>query len=533
MSRRLWTLALAVGLLTATACGLPGKLHDKAESLKSRIEREDEAVEVKAGQLASFLADDDNAYLAVYAERESWAGRFDEARTELGHARAIAGDELGPLLEADRSDDEALVEEQLGRLAGSLDRVVLSARKPAQRAAFLADVRDRAPEIVRGSAAATETARAELQALRAEVERGAADYPEKAEDLGERLAAVRRTTDEATESQRLAEAELGVLERGSRDEADLAVLGDSATAVLAGAAAVAASDRDIRQKVGELYRSYSKTLLDMKEEATVSIGRTSWNESVDFARETEAIFKVRAAPEDLDVLDAWGDRPIATISSFFGRTSLNVAIDQRLWDSFRIDPLVSFPRGDDSAEFWIGDTEALYFHRYAVVENDEQRETDWEPVSEAVYEEHYDDLGMDIVAKPYGMYEDEALHEAAPPGMAYVGNPKYGRWEEDEQGRRRWSWGQSFLFYYLVFGGPRHHYYHRDWNHYRGYRGRSAWYGSNSTRADYGTYGSRTRKSARYAGSGFAGAGGFAQADRSIRGAGPRGRGGGPGGGGK
>ncbi len=521
--------ASAAALLLLSGCGLPDEVVKQAESLGSRIDREAEAVDTKAGELERFIEDEDRDWLRPYQEREDWARSFAEARSEIGHARGLFAAEVAPRLEADRADDEAALREQLTRVRGSLDRAVELAREPARRAAFLQDVRDRAPELVRDGERALAEARSASRALATEVDRAARDYPLKAEDLAGRLAAVERTTAEASDSQEVAERELRAMGRG---DADLAQLGDSAVAVVAAAATVASRDAEVRQKISELYRSYSKTLIDMKEVGTIEIGRTSWNESYDFPRETEVRFKVQVSPEDLESFEAWGDRPIAKLSSFFGRVSLNVAIDRRLWDSLRIDPRTRMPRGDDSAEFWVGESTALYHHRYTIVEGSESRETDWEQVSEETYEEHYDDLGMDIVAKPYGMYEDETLREAAPPGMAYVGNPKYGKWENDAQGRRHWSFGQSFLFYHLMFGGRRHHYYYNDWNHYRGNRA-GGWYGRDPARATYGTYGSRTRDSSRYASTGFARGGGFRRADRSVRGAGSRGRGGGPGGGGK
>jgi hypothetical protein len=476
MTLRLRALAALVALLVS-GCGLPDDVVQLAEGLASRIERETEAIEAKAGELENFIREENREWLRPYQEREEWSRSFEEAQSEIGHARALYTAEVAPRLEADRADDEAALREQLTRMRGSLDRAAELARAPARRAAFLKDVKDRAPELVREASAALAGASGASRALAAEVDRGARDYPEKAEDLAGRLAAVRKTNDEAASRQRIAEAELGAMGRGS---ADLAKLGDSTTAVIAAAATVAAADGALRERVSELYRSYSRTLLDMKEEGVVEIGRTSWNEAVDFPRESERRFSVQVSPEDLESLETWGDRPIASLSSFFGRSNLKVAIDRSLWDTLRIDALAGMARGDNSAEFWVGESSALYYHRYAIVEGDESRETDWEQVSEATYEEHYDDLGMDIVAKPYGMYEDEALREAAPPGMAYVGNPKYGKWENDAQGRRHWSWGQSFLFYYLVFGGPRHYYYHNDWTHYRGHRGGGGWYGRDS-----------------------------------------------------
>ncbi len=517
--------SLASGLV---ACGLPEDLRTRAESLAERIDRESEAVDSRSQALSRFLAEEQHAHLRRYAEGEDWSAHFDEARGEIDHGRSLFETEVAPLLESDRAEDETSLRGQLTRLTASLDRAAELVREPASRAAFLEDVRLHGGDQLSEARAAVAAATAAADDLEGEVARAAVEYPAKAEDLAGRIAAVRRNRDETNAQLEVAEDELPGLARG---DANLARLGDATAAAAAGAAALGVAEAALRGRVAELYRSYSKTLVDMKQEGAVEIGRTSWNDAYDFPRETETRSWVDVSPEDLETLEAVGDRPIAKLSSFFGRKSLTIEIDQRLWDALRVDAVAGLPRGDDSAEFWVGDSRARYYHRYAVVEGETSQETDWQEVSEEVFEDNYDDLGMDILAKPYGLYEDEALREAAPPGMAYVGDSRYGQWEEDAQGRRQWAWGQNFLFYYLLFGGPRHHYYYNDWGRWnRDYRGRSAWYGANDS---YGTYGSRTRNSPRYAGSGFGRSGGFGRADRSIRGAGPGGRGGGPGGGGK
>ncbi len=527
-------IGVALGALScALGCGgLSDAIVEQAETTRARIEREAADVDSRVEKFSAFAEDSDNAFLRIYIDREGWGDRFDEARTELEHTRTVYEAEIAPRLKANRTEDEAVVGEQLSRIRTSLDRVAEIAREPAKRAAFLKDARDRAPEIVSAGAVKLAEASAALRSLEVEIARVSSDYAEKREDLAGRRAGLGQLESDARASQAVAEREAAGIAAGT---ADLAAFADAGTAVVTRSEEALAGDVALRAKMKELYRSYSKTLLDMKEENIIQIGRTSWNESYDFPRETEVLFKVEVQEETLGALESWGDRPIGSIGSSWGRSSLNVAIDREVWDSLRIDPVARFPRGDSRAEFWVGESESKYYHRYALVEGDESSETDWEEVTEETYGDYYDDLGMDIVSKPYGSYEDEVLTEAAPAGMAYVGNPKYGRWETDNQGRRHWSWGESFLFYYLVFGGRgRHYYYYNDWNRWNsGYRGRRSWYGPSGGAAVYGTYGSSTRNSSRYANSGFARAGGFVRADRSIRGAGPSGRGGGPGGGGK
>ena len=78
------------------------------------------------------------------------------------------------------------------------------------------------------------------------------------------------------------------------------------------------------------------------------------------------------------------------------------------------------------------------------------------------------------MTKPYGAYEDEVVNVAAPPGMAYVGNSKYGEWREDNQGNRFWDWFGPYLFFSTLLHRP---YYYNDWNGWRGgYYGQRPYY---------------------------------------------------------
>ena len=524
-------LAVALGML---ACGLPDAVIRQVGEAEQRLDREAQAVEERAERLEKLrqATGADTAFLIPYLERERWSERLVAARKELDHARELIAREVGPLVEADRSGDEEELRRQIMRVRASVDKARELSLEPAARIEFLTRVRDQAPELVAGS----RRQMAQIETLMSELEGKTAaamvDYPEKRDDLSGRMAPLRKQEQEAHEALAAASVELAGFEEGT---ADLAVLGDSTALVGDRADQLASAREALLQRTAELYRSYSKTLVDMKQKHVLEIGRTTWNEAYDFPREHEVKFQVEVPVETAEYFEAWGDKPIASASSFFGRRRLDVRIDQAMWDSLGLDYWDRVPGGDDAGEFWLGDGKITYYHRYLVVEGNESEEGDWVEVSEELFEEHEDDLGMDIVSKPYGAYEDEILTQAAPPGMAYVGNPKYGRWETAADGRRQWSWGQSFLFYYLVFGGGNRHYYrYNDWNHWRGgYRGRSAWYGRNVDRPIYGTYGSGTRGSARYAGSAYALGGGFRRADRSVRGAGPSGRGGGPGGRGK
>ncbi len=517
---------LALVALTSACGGLPDRVKRSARTLESRIAGETQAIEQKERDLAELREGSDYAFLRTYAERERWDESFVKARTELRHVRALFEDQVRPLLGANRAEDALKLAQQLDRVRAGLTQVRALVRSPFERAEFLQEARAKADEWVAEAAQTLQSMAAQAAAVSRVAEKAASDYPAKQQDLDSRLAALAKLETDASADLAIARRELPGVPSG---EADVAALGDAVTRIRERATALGEADPELRARMDELYRSYSRTLIDMKEAYHVKVSRSSWNNRYDYPTEHQATFRSEVDEDTLDYLERWGNRPIARLGRSWGSWKLTANVKQPIWDALRIDPSLQWPRGDDSSEFWFEDAEEHYYHRYTTTEGATQTESDWEEVSAELYAAHVGDLGMDILSKPYGLYEDEVLRQAMPPGYAHVGNPAYGRWERDDRGRRHWSWGNSFLFYYLAFGPRRHHYYYNDWNHWnRGYRGQRAYYGRQAAR-DYGTYGGVTQRGSRYASSTVARRGGFERADRSIRGAGAGTRGGGPG----
>ncbi len=156
------------------------------------------------------------------------------------------------------------------------------------------------------------------------------------------------------------------------------------------------------------------------------------------------------------------------------------------------------PTGIDKILIDMKTESGRYYHKYRIIENGASRETGWEDVTKSVYQRHREHLGMTIYSKPEGVLEAEALKSAVPPGYNYVGNTRYGRWE-DRGGTSFWVfYGRYALMRHLLWG--RGHYRPVRRSAYQSYRtqrrlGR-AWYGVNK---EYGTKGKRTR--VRYASS--------------------------------
>lgn len=273
--------------------------------------------------------------------------------------------------------------------------------------------------------------------------------------------------------------------------------------------------KDLIAKVGQLDRAYTKTLLDMRADYAVTIGRSSWNNSSDYGEQDYQFPPVMVSPADFLSIVQVGESEIG--SDQVSRLGLN-AIDQ-------------MPSDHDSTEFWVQDFDEKHYHKYLIFENGNKTETDWLPVDEDDFYENIDNLGMDIISKPYGMYEDESIKEAAPPGFANVGDPKYGTWTNTPQGRT-WNWLPTYFFYRSLYPGST--IYYNDWDDWnRNYRGRKAYYGRRYDDGSY-SYGSGGRiTGTAFRSSAWTNEYKLRRQDPGLRGLVERWRGGGPGAGGK
>jgi hypothetical protein len=128
------------------------------------------------------------------------------------------------------------------------------------------------------------------------------------------------------------------------------------------------------------------------------------------------------------------------------------------------------------------------------------------------------------------MFEQERLVQAAPPGMAYVGNSKYGEWKEDGSGDRFWSWYGKYAFFSSLFFFPPSYYSYNAWNGWNsGYRNTQPYFGQTKDGfPQYGTSGSYVKQSPKFQSTEFAKSGGFKSQTASVRGAGANLRGGCP-----
>lgn len=128
-----------------------------------------------------------------------------------------------------------------------------------------------------------------------------------------------------------------------------------------------------------------------------------------------------------------------------------------------------------------------YSHTYNVVTPEKAIPFGPLSVPERMYNHYKPYLGMTIWSQKKG----ETGENIAPPGYSYVGDPRYGQWQEDSSGRSFWSfYGQYRLLSDLLSLGGR--VFRDQYDTYRGdHYQRRPYYGPNR---DFGTGGTITRR---------------------------------------
>ena len=125
-----------------------------------------------------------------------------------------------------------------------------------------------------------------------------------------------------------------------------------------------------------------------------------------------------------------------------------------------------------------------YFHKYRIINQAETGTTDWLEVPKNYYKANETFLGMTLFAKKNG----QAITSIAPPGYQHVGDPEYGRWQNDARGGSFWEFYGKYAFFSSLLGGFHRPIYRDDFNAYRQYRNRQTpYFGKNN---QYGTNGS-------------------------------------------
>jgi len=486
------------------ACGLPARTREEAQRTVAAIDAENADIAQKEAAYRTFVASSAYAPYRIYAEREKWAGQFDYARAKAAAAKTTYEQYVTPLLKKNDSRDDYPVEIQTSRINRLISEARAYAEIPQRRREYVDQVGRTYPLLLKESTGNADATKAALASLLAERDKARGAFPARDADIEKRVQPVQKLADDAARASQKVSFEAANASAGR--PADFVVLGDNAQLLLRNANTIREDARTADGQLKSLSASYSKALADMKAVYYITVTRWAWNDDADYP--TTHTYSYGRRELTGDAFDYFNSLPESlpyvmkgSIGWFGPRYQLHEGVSADRWNALGIDPNQEAIRGDNAAEYGFA-LSADYFHKYLVTENGETHETDWQKVDETMFENHVDDLGMDIVSKPFGTFEDEKITNPTPAGLAFVGNPRYGQWQTDDRGTSFWAWyGAYRLFGDLLGARGQPYMYRRDeWDTWSTrYRGQP-YYGEDKDKHErYGTGGYVVGSSNRWA----------------------------------
>lgn len=518
---------LVLVFLSGCGQGLSDATRTQAKAVKQDLKSTQDFIESQKEKYERMSASPDFSALAEYAAKEKWDTAFADAGATLARAREVYDKGLKVTLKQNKPEGEAQALAQIKQVTSVIRDARDQAKAPFERASRIRAAMTDAPAMAESAMAAAEVILSTVQNLaQGPVAKARDAFPGSDAKITARFAPFSKMADDTTANTQIVKAQYQAHTQGNADYAAFVTAADT---IEQAKKTLSKSGPKFENDLDQLYRSYTKILEDMKVDYYVTIYRESWNERSDYYDPRIFVYTAQVSPDVFQALTESNAESIADLTP--GYSGMNLRVTRGLasaFESLNLDPVAGWPDSrHNAATFYLQDTQLKYFHKYIKEEDGETSETDWVPVNASFYEQNLDNLGMAILSKPYGEFEPDS--HAAPPGMAYVGNPKYGEWKKDESGSSFWSWYGRYAFFSNLFFFPSHHYSYGSWNRWRSdYRYKKPYYGRTDTGYTFGSRGSRMKNSPRYQNSTFSRTGGFKTASASVRGGASGIRGGGP-----
>jgi hypothetical protein len=480
-----------------------------------------------------FINDPKTKELQIFVDKENLTKHFDNAVKINNTAKNMYNSNLKPLLDKDDKDDEQNVLNTIGSIRNLLRQEDGEINFPANRVLHLKKVIVDSKSMFEKATSENQNVQKHMKEFLSLTNKAKTKYPEKSTDIDEKIEYLKNISNTINNAQILMSKEI------KKEIMDISLFSDSFDVVMKNTSDINKKGKDLTNKINQLFHSYTKILIDMRQTYFVVIGRDSWNESYD--NPDEHMYNYNPREVSLNAytyFDSIGDQEVGTLGGglFSGSSShdISTSLNRSYINGLNIDASENMNSSDNSAEFWIDNMYIENFHKYLIIEDGKKTETDWIKVNEDDYENNFNNLGMEIVSKPYGFYDSEKLVTPAPVGMSYVGNSKYGQWHTNPSGGSFWKY---YGMYSMMNDLSGTRYSRDDYNTY--YSNRTAnkgYYGKDNK--SYGTFAPNTyRTGSRYQYSTFAKTNGgdfnHIKNNASIRNAGSEARGRGPGGGGK
>ena len=492
-------------LLLSSCSGLSDGVVQRIEKLPQLIEKQSALIAAKKTAFENLKSHKEWSFFSPYLTKEKWSESFIKATDSLNDAKKLYQDEILPVYDRDEPDEDTRARVLIKNFEYHIKLSLQAALYPEERVIFLINARESVAAIHAKASKEIKEVYKLQQSLTDRAVKTAKKYTNKEKDIASKVLKL----DEMAEAAKKSMSDVHQQFSRNKTNIDYAVFADQAVALSKTLEESRKYHKHINAKFDELYRSYTKVLADQRIEYFVVIGRSTWCSGEYCGNGTSQLYPPILLDEKaFNYFDTTNVEPLATMS-LVGWEKHRLRIGKPYWNALRLDKTWNWPRGDDHAEFWVSRTFTRSYHRYIEIENDVQTKTDWVEVKEDDFWHQYNNLGMAILTKPYGYYEEDSLKDAQPVGMAAIAKPvmknnvatgsnQYGEWRQDN--------GRSFWHYYgmyRMFGDlmGRNRYYYNDYYGYQSHGWGSPYYGR---RNEYGTWGTSTYNNRHYRNSDYA-----------------------------
>lgn len=535
-------------LILAGCSAVPSQLQATIKELPTQIENGRKAVDDAEKAYGEQIKDPKYDFTRSYTPEQMRTSRFATARTNLDEAKAVFEGQVKPLEKDFKIEQLTALETQVNRVRDLIKLSETNAKEPIRWAGVVIYVRDNTPQALRDAESSVTYLNSAYEPLKAEADKAKADFPHQLAKLNEKLAPFTALVTEANAALNSAKAE------AKNTSPNFAVVAEGCDKVATNAKAFQEGSTALSDALKGLYVRETHTLIDIRVDSTLFLGRTSWNECCDGG---EIDFEFPGIPVDMATADYFAQFPadftLATYNSGWGggfTLKLN-NIEQAKWDALKLDPGQSWPQNvsHGSSEIWMDELEDIYCHKLKVLRNGKpdaferptvddacMRYSTQAEIDNGIYWVESDELlpeaiGMDIYSKAYGDFPEQAAEIAMPPGIGYVNDPSTGEWRTDSTGHSFWYYYGQYRFFNDMIGGPYPYYYRSQydtWNRTYRYSGKPYYMPDASGTPRFG--GKSPQTASRFPNSNY-NKSGLGQA--TVRNSGPVSRSGGPGGGGK
>ncbi len=499
-----WLVFLTV--LLSGCSGLPDKLTHEFKSMPKRLTDHDALIKTQKDAFDKFPSHAEWGFFSPYLASEKWLDSFNVANAELTKAKQLYRAQIEPMGDNNKPEDAQAFGQLIKQFNQHLSASSRAAHYAKKRISFLVTARNTVDETYEKASQQDGDNLSLQRQFTSQASAAAKKYPAKQDDLAQRVSGLDALVKQSTDTYKILKTQYL-----KKAKINYAHFGDAAVGLSQLTQDIAKYATQHSNKVAELDRSYVKVLADQRVDYYVVIGRATWCEGEYCRAGDEARFP--AVNVDAKVFEYFDTLTLNSIAkyrrSWGGRDQFTLKIPQDKWKALRLNYKSGQSRHHDYGEYWVDSTFTKTYHKYVEVVNDTMTEKDWQFVSEDVFWKNYENLGMAIITKPYGFYEEEGLKEAQPVGMATVAKPvmqngvatganQYGEWRQSN-GHSVWYYYGMYRLFGALAGPSRYSY--NDWNSYSGRNRGGGYYGANN---EYGTYGRSTYSNSRYSNGSFA-----------------------------